>query len=105
LTTFAAGGPSRGSPAPSQALLGVPTAAEHQDLDAAHVTRAGARATGRDIVEGHGLALGERAVQHCQPLARGTSALARYLEERCADHLELVDISTLALMEIDALAS
>ena len=60
----------------------------------------------RDIVEAHGLALGERAVQ--QLVSRwheATSALARYLEERRAEHLDLVDISTLAAMYIDALAS
>jgi len=65
-----------------------------------------ARATERDIVEAHGLALGERAVQ--QLVGRwheATSALARYLEERRAEPLDLVDISTLAAMYIDALAS
>jgi len=64
------------------------------------------RAVERDIVEAHGLPLGERAVQ--QLVVRwheATSALARYLEERRAEHLDLVDVSTLAAMYVEALAS
>jgi predicted DNA-binding WGR domain protein len=64
------------------------------------------RAVERDIVEAHGLPLGERAVQ--QLVVRwheATAALARYLEERRAEHLDLVDVSTLAAMYVDALAS
>jgi len=64
------------------------------------------RAVERDIVEAHGLPLGERAVQ--QLVVRwheATAALARYLEERRPERLDLVDVSTLAAMYLDALAS
>ena len=85
-----------------------PSPAQHRDPSHAPPSpaTARARATERDIVEAHGLALGERAVQ--QLVSRwheATSALARYLEERRAEHLDLVDISTLAAMYVDALAS
>ena len=84
-----------------------PSSEQHREPShAPSPATARARATERDIVEAHGLALGERAVQ--QLVSRwheATSALSRYLEERRAEHLDLVDISTLAAMYIDALAS
>ncbi len=60
----------------------------------------------RDILEAHGLPLDARGVR--QLVARwrtATEALASYLEERRAEHLDLVDVSTLAAMYVEALAS
>jgi predicted DNA-binding WGR domain protein len=60
----------------------------------------------RDIVEAHGLPLRERtARQLVDRWYAATTALASYLEERRAEHLDLVDVSTLAAMYVEALAS
>jgi len=65
-----------------------------------------ARAMQRDIVEAHGLSLRERSVQQLVDRWHdATSALARYLEERRPEHLDLVDVSTLAAMYVEAQAS
>ena len=64
------------------------------------------RAIERDIVEAHGLPLHERTVrQLVDRWHQATSALARYLEERSPERFDLVDVSTLAAMYVDALAS
>jgi predicted DNA-binding WGR domain protein len=60
----------------------------------------------RDIVEAHGLPLRERTVrQLVDRWYAATTALASYLEERRAEHLDLVEVSTLAAMYVEALAS
>jgi predicted DNA-binding WGR domain protein len=72
-------------------------------LPALTSTRAAAQ---RDIVEAHGLPLHERAVwQLVDRWHAATAALASYLEQRHAEHLDLVDVSTLAAMYVEALAS
>jgi predicted DNA-binding WGR domain protein len=65
-----------------------------------------ARALQQDIVQAHGLSLRERAVRELvERWYEATSALARYLEERQPERLDLVDVSTLAAMYVDAVAS
>lgn len=60
----------------------------------------------RDIVEAHGLHLQERAArQLVERWHRATAALASYLHERSAEDLDLVDVSTLASMYVEAIAS
>jgi predicted DNA-binding WGR domain protein len=95
--------------AASEAILPVPELRAHRlalaPLPAPSPAIVRARAAERDIVEAHGLSLGERAVQ--QLVVRwheATAAIARYLEERRAEHLDLVDVSTLAAMYVEALA-
>jgi len=64
------------------------------------------RAIQRDIVEAHGLRLDERAArQLVERWRQATTELASYLHERSAEDLDLVDVSTLASMYVEAIAS
>ena len=66
---------------------------------------ASTRAVQREIVEAHGLSLREPAVQQLVGRWRdATSDLRTYLAERQPEHLDLVDVSTLADMAWEALA-
>jgi predicted DNA-binding WGR domain protein len=66
---------------------------------------ASTRAVQREIVEAHGLSLREPAVQQLVGRWRdATTDLRAYLAERQPEHLNLVDVSTLADMYWEALA-
>lgn len=60
----------------------------------------------REIVEAHGLSLGDAvARQLVDEWRAATTALARYLEERRPEALDLVDVSTLASLYVAASAA
>jgi predicted DNA-binding WGR domain protein len=83
-----------------------PRSAQPRPPQAERAGGAAASAMQREIVEAHGLSLRERAAQ--QLVARwqdATEAILRYLEERQPEHLDLVDVSTLAAMYVEAAAS
>jgi predicted DNA-binding WGR domain protein len=85
----------------------VPATTEQAVLPLPAVPTTAARAAvQRDIVEAHGLHLQERAArQLVERWHRATTALASYLHERSAENLDLVDVSTLASMYVEAIAS
>ena len=69
-------------------------------------TTAATRDTERDIVEAHGLPIRDLSVQRMvSRWHQATLDLSRYLRGRREEALDLVDVSTLAAMYVDALAS
>lgn len=65
-----------------------------------------ARAMARAIVEQHGLSLDDAAARRLvHDWERATGALMRHLERTQADHLDAVDVSTLAAFFVEALSA
>jgi predicted DNA-binding WGR domain protein len=94
-------------PAPeSAATASEPSAPAPQPFPLLSPTPRNALALERELVEAHGLSLVDRAVQQLVERWReATTALLHYLEERRPEHLDLVDVSTLAAIYLDAAPS